>query len=160
VEALFWERQRASYLLDGFEGKESLLGDAFNGGVSHAEGAWVLRTLRGWLGEDAFDRGLRRYVVIPAGRPTGLPEFFAAMRAASGRHVVTDQGVVRRRLEVAQRADTLTLDGAAPATCGSILRARCSSADAAARSYDSSCARRRRRRSLWAAASRGGASTP
>ncbi len=85
AEAWYWELQRTVYERNGFDGKESLIGDLANGGVSYYKGAWVLRMLEQVMGREAFDRGMRAYMAIPAGRPASVTEFTAAMSAAAGR---------------------------------------------------------------------------
>jgi hypothetical protein len=81
----YWELQRAVYVRRDFDGKESLLADLANGGVSYYKGAWVLRMLERVMGREAFDRGMRAYMAIPAGRPASVTEFTAAMSQSAGR---------------------------------------------------------------------------
>ncbi len=84
VERAFWERQRMRYMLGGYDGQVSLLGDTHNGGVSYAKGAWVLRMLRDAVGEEAFNAGMRAYVSLPLNTPATVEAFIHAMSAAAG----------------------------------------------------------------------------
>ena len=85
AEAWYWELGRATYLRRGLDGKQSLLGDLANGGVSYYKGSWVLRMLEQVMGREAFDRGMRAYMGIPAGQPASVHEFTGTMSAAAGR---------------------------------------------------------------------------
>lgn len=87
AEAWYWELQRAVHVRNGLDGQASLVGDLANGGVSYYRGSWVLRMLEHVMGRDAFDRGMRAYMAIPAGQPASVNEFTAAMSAAAGRDI-------------------------------------------------------------------------
>ena len=85
--ARFWETMEADYLRDGYEGKASLAGDAVNGGVSYAKGAWVLRMLEYYVGAAAFEEGMRAWMGLPDSIPATSDRFIEAMSAAAGRDV-------------------------------------------------------------------------
>ena len=54
-------------------------------GISYAKGAAVLGQLVAYLGQDAFDAGVRDYLAAHAYGNAALSDFLAAMSAASGR---------------------------------------------------------------------------
>jgi hypothetical protein len=83
----FWEHRRNLYLIQGFEGRISVLEDPENSGVAYTKGAWILRMLRDLMGEEAFGRGMREYMRISPGEPAGIEEFAAALSRAAGRDV-------------------------------------------------------------------------
>ncbi len=83
----FWESQRTLYDRGGFDGVASILADDANSGVSYAKGAWILRMLRDDVGAEAFERGMRAYMALPAGTEADVAAFTRAMSAATGRDV-------------------------------------------------------------------------
>lgn len=87
VERAFWESQRRSYEQAGFEGSQSILLDETNGGIAYSKGSWILRMLCDDLGAQVFDRGMRDYLAIPAGRDAGIAAFSHALSEVSGRDV-------------------------------------------------------------------------
>ena len=87
VEGDFWESQRNNYFTGGFEGRNTILKDPNNSEVAYSKGSWILRMLRDFIGDAAFEKGMRDYMKIRPGQPAGLEEFTAAMSAASGRDI-------------------------------------------------------------------------
>jgi alanyl aminopeptidase len=64
-------------------------GDVYNAfdGITYGKGAAVLRMIEAWLGEDAFQQGVRAYLHENAYGSGGTPELLAALEAASGKPV-------------------------------------------------------------------------
>ncbi|MFN8076051.1 MAG: aminopeptidase N [Kineosporiaceae bacterium] len=56
-------------------------------GITYAKGASVLKQLVAWVGEEAFDEGLRRYFRTHAWGNTTLADLLAKLRETSGRDV-------------------------------------------------------------------------
>lgn len=83
----FWERQRTLYHVEGYDGRQALLDDTRNDGISYRKGAWVLRMLRDAVGDSAFARGMQAYMAIAPGAPAGVAELAAALSRAAGRDV-------------------------------------------------------------------------
>ncbi|MFD7643679.1 aminopeptidase N [Kitasatospora sp. NPDC059795] len=84
-------------------------------GISYAKGASALRQLVAWLGDEAFFAGLNAYFADHLYGNAELPDFLAALAAASGRDVhgwaeswLRTSGVDTLRAE-AERADDGTL---------------------------------------------------
>lgn len=82
-----WEAMRAEIHTGGYDGKESLAGDAFNSGVSYPKGAWVLRMLEDRIGSPAFERGMRSWMNLPESDPPTVDAFIREMSAAAGSDV-------------------------------------------------------------------------
>lgn len=78
----------------GSPGDEHALADTDFGSpryvqVAYAKGAFAARTLRAWIGDEAFDAGLRGYLEAARAKrgAVGLAEFLAAMRERGGEAV-------------------------------------------------------------------------
>ena len=89
VERDFWESQRNNYFTGGFEGCNTILNDPDNSGVAYGKGAWILGMLRDFIGDAAFEKGMRDYMKIRPGQTAGLEQFTTAMTAATGRDIAS-----------------------------------------------------------------------
>lgn len=60
--AKYFENFRKDYEAEGFENRVSILGDVDNGGISYSKGLWIFKMLRDFVGEDSFEKGMRKYI--------------------------------------------------------------------------------------------------
>jgi cytosol alanyl aminopeptidase len=61
-------------------------GEAFDG-LTYTKGAAILAMLEGWLGKEAFQKGLQRYLKRHAFGSATSADFFAALGASSGKDI-------------------------------------------------------------------------
>ncbi|MCB1023151.1 MAG: hypothetical protein KDB79_02090, partial [Acidobacteria bacterium] len=78
IEAKMYERYFSVYKDGGFDGKISILEDTSNSGVSYYKGAWIFKMLRDFVGEEEFQKGMRRYISQSRNGNSDLESFISA----------------------------------------------------------------------------------
>ncbi len=86
--------------------------NAFDG-ITYAKGAAVLRMLEAWLGPEAFQAGVRRYLQAHAWGNATEADLMEALSAASGQDVASVARVFIRQAGVPEISAALVCDGSA-----------------------------------------------
>ncbi len=91
-------------------------------GITYAKGASVLKQLVHWVGQDAFDAGLRQYFRTHAWGNTTLADLMAELEATSGRDLSQWSAQWLQQAGVTTLRPGLAVDGAGLVTAASVLQ--------------------------------------
>ena len=89
TENAYFTNYRRFYNEGGFEGKQSILEDADNNGISYYKGAWIFKMLRDFIGEESFEKGMKKYISDSGNGKATINDFIAAFADTTKKDVGT-----------------------------------------------------------------------
>lgn len=87
AENRYYDNYRKNYESGNFDNQISILTDFNNSGVSYSKGLWIFKMLRDFVGEKAFETGMRKYISESRLGKTDINSFIYSFSKASPKKV-------------------------------------------------------------------------